>query len=81
VYSFFATSKPKPLLSIKWITELACKPYPPSALLLNASTVWFAHNICSSFVPQKQIACFVFLLEDALRGIFEDAAIFGLGLL
>jgi len=38
-------------------------------------------NIRSSFVPQKQIACFVFLLEHALRGIFEDAAIFGLGLL
>jgi len=33
------------------------------------------------FVPQEQIACFVFLLEDALRGIFEGAAIFGLGLL
>jgi hypothetical protein len=81
VYSFVATSKLKPLHSIKWITELACKPYPPSALPLNASTAWFAYNIRSSFVPQKQIACFVFLLEHALRGIFDSAAIFGLGLL
>jgi hypothetical protein len=44
VYTFVATSKPEPLHSIKWITELACKPYPPSALPLNASTAWFAYK-------------------------------------
>ena len=49
VYSFVATSKPKPLHSIKWITELACKPYPPSALPPNASTAWFAHK--PSWIP------------------------------